>query len=103
MIVFRLYWLGPATEPGTWGIDTGIGTPIWRVFGGWELTGLVTSQEIPPSSPADTPRPRGWINVYPENGIRFKAPQGEFNRQGIHTDAGDPILQGYWKYAVKPF
>jgi hypothetical protein len=99
----RLYWLGPATEPGTWGLDTGVGTPIWRVFGGWELIGLVTSEEIPPNAPADTPRPRGWINVYPENGFRFKAPQGDYQRLGICEDERDPILQGYFRYAIKPF
>lgn len=97
-MVFRLYWLGPATEPGTWALDSGIGTPIWRIFGGWELEGLVSSKELPAGTPADHPRPRGWIEVYEENGMRFSAPQGEFKRSGIRQDSDDPIVQGYRKH-----
>jgi hypothetical protein len=102
-MMFRLYWLGPATEPGTWGLDTGIGTPIWRINGGWELEGLVSSKEIDPSAPADHPRPRGWIEVWEENGICFSAPQGTFKRSGIRQDSDDPIVQGYLKHGRPAF
>jgi hypothetical protein len=98
MTVFRLYWLGPATEPGIWGIDTGIGTPIWRVHS-WELSGLVRPDHLPANAPASHPRPRGWINVREDHGFKVEAPEGSFVRAGLHLERHDPIWIGYSRYA----
>jgi hypothetical protein len=100
----RLYWLGPATEPGVWGIDSGIGTPIWRIHS-WEMTGLVRPEHLPANTPPDHPRPRGWINIYDENGITIHAPEEtrSITRAGLHLERVDPIKLAYTRYARPAF
>lgn len=104
-MIFRLYWLGPASEPGIWGLDTGIKTPIWRIHT-WELRGIVRPDVLPLNAPPETPRPRGWITINIDHGVRIAAPEGEFERAPGPRDrlpAYDPIATAYRKYAVPTF
>ena len=102
---FRIFWLGPATEPGVWAIDSGPGTPVWRVHT-WEACGLVRGDQLSVNAPANAPRPRGWIVVHPENAIRLEAPQGLFlhgyrDRMQVQAEFDPAFVECYRKYGVK--
>jgi hypothetical protein len=82
---YRLYWLGAATEPGKWAIDTGPGSRVWRVHDFRSKDCESTAPENPGPG-----KPSGWI-VCQSDTLTVRSPEGIF--------WGSALDDAYLKYS----
>jgi hypothetical protein len=84
---YRLYWLGAATEPGKWAIDTGPGSRVWRVHDFRSRD----AESAEHAEPVAGNKPSGWIIITPDT-CTVRSPEGTF--------WGAALDDAYLKYSV---